>query len=400
LARVGEAIFENAVRETVAWLGREMRAAGGGFCASLDADSEGVEGKFYVWTRGEIEEVLGREDAVFFSRHYDADAADNWLDKHHEEPVIILNRLRAKPTTAGDERRLAVLRGKLFEWRGQRPRPGLDDKVLADWNGLTIAALVNAALTFGETSWIAMARQAFDFIITNMMRIVEGEKRLGHAYRNGSLIFPGMASDYASMMRAALALAEAGSEIDALCLCDLARGFADALEAHHLDKETGHLSTSADDARDVIFRSRPTIDDAVPNVHGLYVQAVLKLASLTGETSMRNRADEIIATLLPALRSNPYGHASLLNALDQRLRNIEIVIVGEDVERLRAAALALSFLNRTVRVAKNSAPEGEFAEIAAYPQDKAAAFVCTDGRCSLPATQPEEIALRLSSLKH
>jgi uncharacterized protein YyaL (SSP411 family) len=209
-----------------------------------------------------------------------------------------------------------------------------------------------------------------------------------------------MASDYASMMRAALALAEAGSEVDALRLCDLARGFADALEVHHRDQKTGHLCISADDARDVIFRSQPTIDDAVPNVHGLYVQALLKLASLTGELSMRNRADEIIATLLPALRSNPYGHASLLNALDQRLRNIEIVIVGKDVEGLRAAALALSFLNRTVRVAKNSAPESEFSEIAACPQDKAAAFVCTEGRCSLPATQPEEIALRLASLRH
>jgi hypothetical protein len=87
------------------------------------------------------------------------------------------------------------------------------------------------------------------------------------------------------------AASEAGSEVDTLRLCDLARGFADALEAHHLDKETGHLCTSADDARDVIFRSQPTIDDAVPNVHGLCVQALLKLASLTGETSMRNRAD-------------------------------------------------------------------------------------------------------------
>jgi uncharacterized protein YyaL (SSP411 family) len=396
----GEAIFEGAVRETVAWLGREMRAEGGGFCASLDADSEGVEGKFYVWTRGEIEEVLGREDAAFFGRHYDADAAGNWLDERHEEPVTILNRLQAKPTTAEDERRLAMLRGKLLERRGQRLRPGRDDKILADWNGLTIAALVNAAVTFGETSWLAAAREAFDFIVTTMTRKVGGENRLAHAFRDGTLVFPGMASDYAAMMRAALALAEAGTETDALRLCDLARGFAQVLEMHHLDRETGYLCTSADDAPDVVFRSQPTTDDAVPNVHGIYAQALLKLASLTGEASMRTRAVGIITTLLPALRANPYGHAALLNAFDQRLHNIDIVIVGEDAEGLRAAALASSFLNRTVRLAKNSAAEGEFAEIAAYPRDKSAAFVCAEGRCSLPARQPEEVAFRLASLRH
>ena len=401
----GEAIFEGAVRETVAWLRREMRTERGAFCASLDADSEGVEGKFYVWTRAEIEEVLGPDDATFFGRHYDAGAAGNWLDEHHEEPVTILNRLQAQPTTAEEEHRLALLRGKLLERRGRRVRPGLDDKVLADWNGLTIAALVNAAVTFGEPTWLAMAREAFDAVVTTMLRRVDGESRLGHAFRDGTLIFPGMASDYAAMMRAALALAEAGPKepgpkTDASRLCDLARGFAEVLEAHHLDRETGYLCTSADDAPDIVFRSQPTADDAVPNAHALYAQALLKLASLTGEASMRNRADELIATLAPSLSANPYGHAALLNALDQRLRNIDIVIVGDDTEGLRAAALASSFLNRTVRLQASSAAAGELAEIAAYPKDKSAAFVCAEGRCSLPATRPEEIALRIASLRH
>jgi uncharacterized protein YyaL (SSP411 family) len=396
----GEAIFESAVRETVAWLQREMRTERGAFCASLDADSEGIEGKFYVWTRAEIEEVLGLDDAVFFGRHYDVGASGNWLDEHHKEPVTILNRLQVPPTTTGEEDRLAPLRRKLLDRRGQRGRPGLDDKVLADWNGLAIAALVNAAVTFGEPSWLAMAREAFDAIIALMLRRAGGESRLGHAFRDGTLVFPGMASDYAAMMRAALALAEAGPKADALRLCDLARGFTDVLEAHHLNRETGYLCTSADDARDTVFRAQPTADDAVPNVHGLYAQALLKLASLTGEVSMRKRADELIATLAPAWRVNPYSHASLLNALDQRVHNIDIVIVGRDSEGLRTAALASSFLSRTVRLAERS-PMGEgLAEIAAYPRDKSAAFVCAEGRCSLPATHPEEIALRVASLRH
>jgi uncharacterized protein YyaL (SSP411 family) len=339
----GEPTFEAAVRDTIAWLGREMRVEGGGFCASLDADSEGVEGKFYVWTRQEIDEVLGLEDAAFFARHYDAEAAGNWAEDHYDEPVIILNRLKAERSTAEEERRLAPLRTKLFERRSLRVRPGLDDKVLADWNGLTIAALVNAGLSFGEPSWIEMARQGFAFIADHMLREEEdGAIRLGHAYREGKLVFPGMASDYAAMTRAALALAEASEPAEAARLCQLAVGFIMALEKHHLDPATACFATSADDARDVVIRSQPTIDDAVPNAHGLYAQALLKLAALMGEAPMRERADQLIATLGSATLANPYGHASLLNAIDQRLAEVEIVILGESEEssRLRAAALA------------------------------------------------------------
>ncbi|MFI5013112.1 MAG: thioredoxin domain-containing protein [Hyphomicrobiales bacterium] len=399
----GEAVFEAAARDTVAWLRREMRAKGdglrGAFCASLDADSEGVEGKFYVWTRGEIDEVLGPRDAAFFARHYDARAAGNWLDEHQGEPVTILNRLQAPRPTAEDELRLATLRSKLFERRGRRVRPGLDDKILADWNGFTIAALVNAAVTFGETAWIGMAREAFDFIAATMLRKVDAESRLGHAWRDGTLVFPGMASDYAAMMSAALALAEVGAGSDAEGLLELAQRLALALDAHHQDEATGFLCTSADDARDVVFRSAPTTDEAVPNANAVYAQALLKLSSLTGDDSFRARADRLIGALTPAALANPFGHLALLNAIDQRLRNVDIVIVGPDAERLRAAALAVTFKNRSVRLARNPAAAGGFAEIAAYPRDRSAAFICADGRCSLPVTRPEEIAERVAKLR-
>ncbi len=400
----GETIFESAARDTVAWLGREMRVEGGGFCASLDADSEGVEGKFYVWTRAEIEEVLGPGDAAFFARHYDADAAGNWAEEHYDEPMIILNRLKAGPATAEEELRLAPLRAKLFERRSLRPRPGLDDKVLADWNGLTIAALVNAGLALAEPSWIALAREAFEFVIAHMLREEDGgEVRLGHAYRDGTLVFPGMASDYAAMMRAALALAEASTPDDALRFCGLAVRLAMALERHHLDPATGYLATSADDARDVVIRSQPTTDDAVPNAHGLYAQAMLKLAAVMGDAEPRQRAERLMANLGSAILANPYGHASMLNACDQRLSEVEILVLGEassggaDVG-LRQAALATPFLNRTVRLA-DVADNAEFPEIAAYAGDRPAAFACAEGRCSLPATRPEEIALRVASLR-
>jgi hypothetical protein len=394
-----EAIFEQAVRETVEWLRREMRAPGGAFCASLDADSEGIEGKFYVWTRDEVENALGQEDAAFFARSYDVRAEGNWSDEDHGGAVVILNRLQASSATVEERHRLAVLRGKLLARRNGRTRPGLDDKVLADWNGLTIAALVHASVVFGEASWMKLAREAFDFISTTMVRTIDKQPRLGHAWRGGALVWPAMASDYAAMMRAALALAEASTDDDAQNLCDFAQGFSQALEAHHLDRATGFLCTSADDAPDVVFRARPTTDDAKPNAHAVYAQALLKLSSLTGQASLRARADRLLDALAPTVRASPFGHTALLNALDQRLHNIDIVIVGPDSDPLRAAALAVSFLNRTVRSAMKSGAEEDFAEIAAYPRDRSAAFICAEGRCSLPVTRPEEIASRVASMR-
>jgi uncharacterized protein YyaL (SSP411 family) len=202
-----------------------------------------------------------------------------------------------------------------------------------------------------------------------------------------------------AMIRAALALAEASTDADAQSLCDLAQRFSQALEAHHLDRATGFLCTSADDAPDVVFRARPTTDDATPNAHAVYAQALLKLSSLTGQASLRTRADRLLEVLTPTLRANPIGHTALLNALDQRLQNIDIVIVGPDSDPLRRAALAVSFINRTVRPGMKSSEGGDFAEVAAYPGDRTAAFVCTEGRCSLPVTRPEEIASRVASMR-
>ena len=145
-------LFQARVEETVAWLLREMVAPDGGFASSYDADSEGEEGKFYVWAKDEITEVLGKENTVFFSQAYDVSEYGNWEDK------VILNRLRSIGLMSpAEEELLAALRKKLFEAREARVRPGWDDKVLADWNGLAIAALVNAGEAFSQPSWIEAA---------------------------------------------------------------------------------------------------------------------------------------------------------------------------------------------------------------------------------------------------
>ena len=150
--RSGKPLYRQRAQETVAWLAREMTTGEGAFSASLDADSEGEEGKFYVWSYDEVLRELGTEDGEFFARHYDVTPAGNF------EGHNILNRLKPLPRTADDEARLAVLRAKLLAVRESRVRPGLDDKVLADWNGLMIAALANASLMLAEPSWLALAR--------------------------------------------------------------------------------------------------------------------------------------------------------------------------------------------------------------------------------------------------
>ncbi|HEX6101458.1 MAG TPA: thioredoxin domain-containing protein, partial [Alphaproteobacteria bacterium] len=167
-------LLEARIRETVGWVLREMVADGGGFAASLDADSEGEEGKFYVWTEAEIDAALPTELAEPFKRAYDVSAEGNWEGK------TILHRNRAPEL--GDvesEAKLAEARRILFEIRAKRVRPGWDDKVLADWNGLMIAALADAGAVFDEPDWIAAARRAFDFVRGKMS---EGG-RLRHSWR-------------------------------------------------------------------------------------------------------------------------------------------------------------------------------------------------------------------------
>src|SRR5271163_2364983 len=196
--RLGKPLYRQRAQETVAWLAREMTTGKGAFSASLDADSEGEEGKFYVWSYEAVMQELGAEDAAFFARHYDVTPRGNF------EGHNILNRLEPLPRSDADDARLAALRAELSAVRATRVRPSLDDKVLADWNGMMIAALVNAGALFAEPSWRDIAIRAFDFVAQIMTR---GD-RLGHSWREAKLKFPGLASDFALMIRAALALFE------------------------------------------------------------------------------------------------------------------------------------------------------------------------------------------------
>ncbi|HML15262.1 MAG TPA: thioredoxin domain-containing protein [Xanthobacteraceae bacterium] len=383
-ARNGNPLFRTRARETVAWLAREMTTSQGAFCASLDADSEGEEGKFYVWSYDEIIRVLGIEDGTFFAQVYDA-TPDGNFEGHN-----ILNRLKELPRSMGrskeDEERLAGLRQKLLAARGQRVRPGLDDKVLADWNGLMIAALANAGTLLEEPGWIAMAERAFAFIAAEMTR---GE-RLGHSWREGRLLFPGLASDFAAMIRAALALHEATGKRDYL---ERALAWQRELDRHYGNPETGGYLLTADDAEGLVVRPNSTLDEATPNPNALAAQNLVRLAVLAGDDVWREGGDRLFDGILPLAAENLFGHAALLNALDLRLRAAEIVIVGAASESLVRAALMLPFLDRIVVRAPSAEALPQThparAKVAAAPAG--AAFVCVGETCSLPVTAPEQI---------
>ncbi|WP_029351761.1 DUF255 domain-containing protein [Bosea sp. 117] len=385
-------LFRARAEETVGWLLREMVTPEGAFAASLDADSEGHEGRYYVWTLKDLLAALGSEDAEFFARHYDITPFGNW------EGVSIPNRLKAPETFGADDVRLAVLRDKLLAVRQKRVPPGRDDKVLADWNGLMIAALADASLRLDRPEWLEPAIRAFRFITESMTRGANGE-RLGHSYRDGRLIFPGLSSDYAAMARAALALHQATGET---AYIDRATTWMRALGAHHGNENGGYYLT-ADDAEGLILRPDATADDAVTNPNALAARNLVRLAALTGDDAWRVRADRLFDGLLPLAAPTLYSHAGLLNALDTRLRAAEIVIVGADSDatrKLADAAFKLPHLDATVLRVEDgeTLPAGHPARAKALATNGPAAFVCAGAVCSLPVTDTNRLLETLGNL--
>ena len=388
--RSGRELFRARARETVDWLLREMTTEQGAFCASLDADSEGEEGKFYVWSLAEIADVLGAESAEFFAAHYDVSREGNF------EGHNILNRLKDLRADPGDEPRLAGLREKLLAARDRRVRPGLDDKILADWNGLMIAALVRAALIFAEPDWLHHAARAFLFVDRKMSH---GD-RLGHSWREGRLLIPGLASDHAAMIRAALALYEATGEANYLTR---AVAWQDALDRHYANPETGGYFLTASDAEGLVVRPNSTADEATPNPNSVAAENLLRLAVYTGRDAWRAQADKLFDGLLPIANDNLFMHVALLNALDLRLRGAQIVVVGAGpaADELAAAALDLPFLDRSMLRAPNAdaLPPTHPARHKIAAAAGAAAFVCVGEQCSLPVTRGEKLAEALASMR-
>jgi uncharacterized protein YyaL (SSP411 family) len=372
----GSLLARSAAEGIVSWLTREMLTPEGAFASSLDADSEGEEGKFYVWDRAEVPAVLGPEDATLFARVYDLTERGNFDGKN------ILNRLDAPEIDVSMEGRLASMRKALLARRGLRVRPGLDDKVLADWNGLVITGLVRAGLLLDRPDWVGLAVSAFAANIS----MLEHDGRLGHAARAGTLVHPGFALDHAAMMRAALALYEATGD---QAYMGHAKRWRDVLFGEYLTPETGLLAmTSSATPEPLITRPQPLQDEAVPNANGVFAEALVRLAALTHEEKDRREAEELIEHLSGPVRSGPLGHFSTLNAIDQHLRATSI-IVGSDAAELLETARRIPYLDRSVSEAKASGMDTrDRTNRPATFLEAGSVLVCAGMQCSLPVTSP------------
>jgi uncharacterized protein len=373
------------IRESADWLLSEMIAPDGGFASSYDADSEGEEGKFYVWSHAEIMAVLGEEDGALFARIYDITPEGNW--EHSNIP----NRLKTLAfLSSEEEERLAGLRAKLFEARKQRVPPGWDDKVLADWNGLAIAALVNVAEAFQEHRWLKAALAAYGFIKERMQR----DGRLLHSYRAGKAPTPGVASDYANLIAAALRIHLATG--DETALAD-AKAWSEVMNQHYW-AESGGYYLSADDTADIIIRMISARDDAVPNANAVMLSNLSALHLVTGELAYQSRAQALMEALLgDALRVPSLHTGFLASVLDVIVPQHVVLIRGAGEEAVKAAMRAIALPGAVVQWL--AADSGASPASPAYGKravgDQATAYICIGPQCSPPVTGAAEIIAAL-----
>tara|TARA_R110000824_G_scaffold118960_14_gene271924 strand:+ start:44018 stop:46102 length:2085 start_codon:yes stop_codon:yes gene_type:complete len=386
-AETAKPLYARRARETVGWLLREMTLPDGGFAASLDADSEGVEGKFYVWSEAEINAVLG-PDALPFKAAYDVSPLGNW------EETNILNRLaRADmPFSDTEEAMLAPMREKLFTARSPRVRPGFDDKVLADWNGLMIAALAEAGAHFQEPDWIAAAERAWSFVTTSMMQ----DGRLHHAWREGKLAHKAMADDLANMIDAAITLYEVTGKKSYLVI---AEQFATDLDAHYHDDTLGGYFFTADDAEALIVRTRTVMDNATPAANGTLPALFTKLALMTGNDHWQTRGDELIRSFAGELNHNVFPLGSYLSSFATRLGALQIILIGSpsETKTLTETVWSLALPSRALIQIEDSQslPATHPAHGKTKQDGKPTAYICQGETCSLPVTDPDALRTAL-----
>ncbi len=381
-------LYAARVRQTAEWVLREMVTEEGAFAATQDADSEGEEGKFHVWSEAEIDALLGA-DAELFKKAYGVTADGNWEGK------CILNRLaRAGHEDADDEARLAPLREVLWRAREERVKPGWDDKALTDWNGLMIAALATAAATFDEPRWLAAARTAFAFVQERMSR----DGRLLHTYRQGKLQHTALLDDYANMARAALVLFEVTGAADYLAQ---AEAWVALAERHYWDAANDGYYYTADDAPALITRTRSAADNAVPAGNAVMAAVLARLYYLTGNEAHHARAERVFAAFLGEVGRNFVPLASLLNAFELHQAAVQVVVLGERggeaTEALLRAVHEASLPNRVLLVTtpEHSPPPPHPAHGKGQVDGLATAYVCVGTTCSLPVTAPAALAQAL-----
>jgi uncharacterized protein YyaL (SSP411 family) len=394
--------YESVVRESLDYILREMTQPEGGFYSTQDADSEGEEGKFFVWQRGEVEQLLG-DDAELFCVCYDVTAPGNWEGKTILQRIMSDNDAADKfgLTFEETQSKLAECRDKLLDRRQTRIAPGRDDKILVSWNGLMIAAMAKAGAVFNEPDYVLTACEAYSFINENLC---DENGRLQHAWKDGRARFAGCLDDYSGLIDGLIELFLATSQPNYL---EDAERFAKEMLRSFQDEKTGGLFFTADDHEQLIARNIDTQDNATPSGNGLAATALLKLGRLTGNQDFENAAERILKLLSGQMAHIPLVSGQSLIAFDlyQGPTYEAVFFPGTDDEENDAVRSAYRelFLPRVLWVeATEELQSSESLQPLLADREaidgQPTLYLCEQGRCELPVSGVEKIQARLGVL--
>ena len=402
-ARLGagrEDLFERTARETAGWAIREMQAPEGGFYAALDADSEGEEGRFYLWTPDAARAELDEGEFAALAASFGLDRPPNFEGREwHLHTFVERDGLAAKLGIDGSEAaaRLDRARAKLFAARSPRVRPGLDDKVLTSWNALMVSGLAVAGEALGAPEFIDAGERAFDFLRARAW----DDGRLHAVWKEGRARFPAYLDDHALLLEASLRLLQARWRPDRL---DFAVEIADALLDRFEDRERGGFWFTAHDHEALMHRSKSFSDDSLPAGNGVAAAWLGRLGHLLGETRYLEAAERALAAGWAGLVEMPHAHGAMLTALEEFLEPPQTVVLrgrGESLEHWRARCAAPYPPRRYVVAIPDDAPglPGLLASRTPRPDGSPVAYVCEGHRCDTPITSFAELEAALSPLE-
>jgi uncharacterized protein YyaL (SSP411 family) len=394
---MGEERWRRVCEETLEWVLREMRGPEGGFYSALDADSEGEEGRFYVWDEAEMRQALTEAglaaDAIerVFG-YWGVSPAGNFEGKNILH--VPLGPSAQQPAELADARRA------LYAWRDRRVRPGLDDKRICSWNALMIAALADAGAATGREDYIDAASACARFVWESMR---DSEGRLQRTWKEGDARLNAYLEDHAFLVEALLRLYEATLEVRWF---DAARETADSMIERFADDERGGFFTTSNDHEELIARRKDVGDHPIPSGNSSAAYGLLRLSALTGERAYEERAVGTMRLFAPAAASHPDAFGHLLQAIDFHLSPVrEVALVApangaSDRSRLAELAGVVRSAHRP-HVVLAGGPEGserpELLRERPAVEGKPAAYVCEQFACKAPVTEPQELAAALAS---
>ncbi len=385
----------DVVRSTVAYVLRDMTHPDGGFYSAEDADSEGQEGKFYCWTRAELQSLLAPGEFAVVVRHFGITERGNFEDHSHPHPLPNLNVLHVADPQLDDAESalLASGRTKLLAARARRIRPHLDDKILASWNGLMLGALARASVVLDQPAWLEAAERNLAFLRAKLWDAPS--RTLYHRWRDGERDTVQLLDAYASLLDGTLHLYEATLREEHL---SFAIQLAEALLARFHDRDHGGFWQSAPDAADLLFRVKEDYDGAEPSGNSVATLALLRLAAITERADFRQAAESTLRLLAEPLAESPQGVPYLLQALDFSLEEPRRVVIAGDpaspaTRRLLHATHATLQPRKVVLGTRG--PVEPFARTLAPRDGRPTAYVCTGTACLPPTQDPAHLATLL-----